>query len=353
MLVFRIIFTIMFLSCIYFSSDAQTTTTVVPFLNLMPDARASAMADVGVALQPDANSISINPSKLPFIRQKAGLSASYSPWLKSLVSDMNLGYLSAFVKPDEKTSIAASLRFFSLGTIHYTGLDQQDLGSYKPVQLAIDAAYSRKLSDNFSIGTAFRYIVTSENRSMNEVSETIPAIKAVAADVSAYYVHPVLLFGTEARLSAGLNLSNISRAIQIKNDGNKYYLPTNLKVGTAASFQLDDLNQFSIAVDLNEVLNPVSYINTGTGKTNTSKPNKLEKMSIGSGIEYLYKNQFAVRGGYLYENPTLGNRRYPTFGAGFKFNTLNLDISYLAASIQKSPLANSLRFTIMFTFDRD
>jgi hypothetical protein len=267
---------------------------------------------------------------------------------------MNLGYLSAFIKPDEKSSIAASMRYFSMGNILYTGLEQQDLGNYKPFQLAIDAAYSRKLTDNFSIGTAFRYIVTSGDASIISSAENTPALKAIAADISAYYTHPLVLFGTEARLSAGFNLSNISRVIQFSHDSNKYYLPTNLKLGSAATFQLDELNEFSFAVDLNELLIPVQYMTAAPDGTAANKDLRgLTKVGIGSGIEYTYRNQFAVRAGYLYENPKLGSRRYPTFGAGFKFKSLDLDIAYLAASIQKSPLGNSLRFTLMFTFGQD
>jgi hypothetical protein len=351
--VFRLVFTIFFLSCICLSADGQSTSTVVPFLNLLPDARAGAMADAGVALKPDANSISINASKLAFMPQRIGVSVSYSPWLHSLVPDMNLSYLSAFIKPDDRSSIAASMRYFSMGTVQYTGLEQQDLGSYKPVQLALDAAYSRKLAHNFSIATTIRYIVSSGNAGVNEVAETTPAIKTIAADVSAYYVQPVLLFGTDAKLSAGLNLSNISRAIRFKGDPNKYYLPTNLKLGGAACFEMDSDNEFSFAVDLNDMLIPVQYTNQVSANTPGRKLNGLEKLTLGTGIEYQYKNQFSLRAGYLHENPRLGDRRYPTFGAGFKFNNLNLNVSYLAASIQKSPLASSLRFTLMFTFGED
>jgi hypothetical protein len=348
--VFRIVFTIMFLSCSFQRSTAQTTTTVVPFLALVPDARAAAMGEAGVAVAPDANSVSMNAAKLPFADGKFGFSASYSPWLKNLVPDMNLNYLSAYVKPNSQTGLALSMRYFSLGTIQYTGQDQQELGSYKPVQLAVDAAYSRKLSNEFAIGTTIRYIVTTTDGIMNEAAESSQGIKTVAADVSTYYVHPLMLFGTEAKLSAGLNLSNISRAIQFKADPNKYYLPTNLRLGMAASFQLDDLNQFTFAVDLNKGLNSVQYINIGP---DVRTPKALEEIVLSSGVEYYYRNQFAIRGGYLYENPRLGNRRYLTFGAGFKLNRLDLDVSYLAANVQKSPVANSLRFTLMFTFDRD
>lgn len=350
--VFRGVLTILILSSCYFSSAGQTTTTVVPFLNLIPDARSGAMGDAGIALKPDGNSASINASKLAFIDKKFGMAISYSPWLKSLVPDVSLGYLSVFVKPDGSSSISTSMRYFSVGSIQLTGTDQQDLGSYKPVQLALDAAYSRKLSEHFAIATAFRYIVTSGSSLIDGPSESGSAIKAVAADVSAYCEQPAVLFGREATVSAGLSLSNISRAIQFEADANRYYLPTTIKIGTAASFYLDDLSQFSFAVDLSEALHPVQYMNTGAGEQNPRRLNAKEKMVVSSGLEYTYNNQFALRAGYLHENSVLSNRRYPTFGAGFKFNSINLDLSYLAANIQKSPLANSLRFTLMFTFEK-
>jgi hypothetical protein len=319
----------------------------------MPDARAGAMADAGVALAPDVNSISINSSKLPFLKQRFGVSASYSPWLKSLIPDMNLGYISAYLKPDPQTAVAVSMRYFSLGNVQYTSIDQQDLGRYKPAQMAIDAAYSRKLTDNLSVGTAFRYVRTSNDDFLAETSGNNQSIQAIAADVSAYYVQPTILFGFNATISGGLNLSNIARPIRQKDDPTKYYLPTNLKLGTAVNLDLDEDNQFRIAVDLNKLLIPLLYKNPSSGVVETLPTDNFKQVSIGAGLEYVYRRQFAIRGGYLHEDPKVGERRYLTCGAGFCFDRFNLDVSYLAANIQKSPLANTLRFTLMFTFGPD
>jgi len=318
----------------------------------MPDARSGAMGEVGVATRPDANSMAHNPAKLAFITAPYGLALSYSPWLKSLVPDMYMGYLSAYVKPARNDAIFVSMRYFSIGSIQYAGAEREDLGSYKPAQLAVDAAYARKLSDNFSIGTAFRYIYASDPSPQGVTVENRSAIRTVAADVSAFFTKPTELFGSKARLSAGFHLSNIGRQFRAGNNANTYELPTNFKLGTAATFFRDKDNQFTFAVDLNELLVAVPYTNAVDGNpTRLARP--MEKLNIGLGTEYLYKNQLALRAGFVQENAKIGNRTYLTCGAGFKFNMLQMDVSYIAASIQKSPMANGLRFTLMFTFDPD
>jgi hypothetical protein len=321
-------------------------------LNLMPDARSGAMGEAGVARDPDANSISSNPAKLAFLVAPSAMAVSYSPWLRSLLPDMYLGYLSAYLKPTESDAIAVSMRYFSMGSIQYMGPDQEDLGSYKPAQLALDATYARKLSDKFSIGTTFRYLSAGRLAPQLETYEARSAIRTVAADVSAYFRSRSRLFGSKARLSAGFNLSNIGRSIHFRNDARTYELPTNLKLGIAATIFPDKEQEFSFAVDLNELLVAVPYTNTADGQPNHFAT-PIEKLSFGVGLEYLYKKQFALRAGYARENPKVGNRSYPTCGAGFTYNMLQMDVSYIAGNIQKSPMANSLRFTLMFTFDPD
>jgi hypothetical protein len=348
----RLLYTLILLCWFQLIANAQSTTTVVPFLNLMPDARSGAMGEAGVARDPDANSISSNPAKLPFLAAPAGMALSYSPWLRSLVPDMYLGYLSAYLKPAERDAIAVSLRYFSMGSIEFLGPDQEDLGSYKPAQLAVDATYARKLSDKFSLGTTFRYISAGRLMPQLENYEAGSAIRKVAADVSAYFRSPTRLFGSKARLAAGINLSNIGRSSRLENNPRTYELPTNLKLGIAATIFPDKQQEFSFAVDLNELLVAVPYTNTADGQPDQFAT-PIEKLSLGAGLEYLYKKQFALRAGYALENPKVGNRSYPTCGAGFTFNMLQMDVSYIARNIQKSPMANSLRFTLMFTFDPD
>ena len=250
----------------------------------MPDARSGAMGEVGVATRPDANSMAHNPAKLAFITATYGLALSYSPWLKSLVPDMYMGYLSAYVKPARNDAISVSMRYFSMGSIQYAGAEREDLGSYKPAQLAVDAAYARKLSDNFSIGTAFRYIYASDPSPQGVTVENRSAIRTVAADVSAFFTKPTELFGSKARLSAGFYLSNIGRQFRAGNNADTYELPANFKLGTAATFFRDKDNQFTFAVDLNELLVAVPYTNAVDGNsTRLARP--MEKLNIGLGTE--------------------------------------------------------------------
>jgi hypothetical protein len=348
----RLLYTLIFLCWFQPIANAQSTTTVVPFLNLVPDARAGAMGEAGAATQPDANSISSNPAKLAFLAAPFGIALSYTPWLKGLAPDMYLGYLSAYVKPSRNDGISVSMRYFSVGSIQYVGPEREDLGSYKPAQLAVDAAYARKLTHNFSIGTAFRYIASASPAPQLEALETRSVIRTLAADISACFSQPTRLFGSKAVLSLGLNISNVGRSIRMPNDLNIYQLPTNLKLGTAATFFQDKHNQFTFAVDLNELLVAVPYTRTAD-EAMPEIASAIEKLNVGLGMEYLYKKQLALRAGYVRENPKLGNRSYLTCGAGLKYSMLQMDVSYIAATIQKSPMANGLRFTLMFTFDPD
>jgi hypothetical protein len=340
MQVLKKVFINVVLSCLFFVVNAQSITTVVPFLNLMPDARTASMADAGVAAPADANSISINPAKLSFLKSNAGLSASYNPWLKRLNPGMNLSYLSAYLKVDKQSAIGMSIRYLSLGSVQYINLEQQDLGSYKPSEYAVDAAYSRRFGDNFSIGTAFRYVFSNAGVQMGENDQATQTLKSIAADVSAFYTHPLFLFNYDADLSAGINISNIAPPITFQDDITRYHLPTNLKFGLVAIIHFDPGNQLSGLMDLNQPLVP--------GST---------PLKVSSGLEYLYRNSFAIRAGYLFEAGA--QRSYPaqqsylSLGTGLKYNGLQLDLAYLPTSIENSPLAGSLRFTLMFTFDGD
>jgi hypothetical protein len=332
----RKIFIVIVLSWFVLFVNAQTVTTVVPFLNLMPDARAASLADAGAAGPADVNTISINPAKLSFLNSKAGFSASYSPWLKSLSPGMNLSYLSAYLKVDKQSAIGLSLRYLNLGAVQYTNLEQQDLGSYKPAEFAVDAAYSRKFGKNFSIGTAFRYVSSNAGVQMGESDFAPQTLRSIAADVSAFYTHPVSLLNYDAELSAGMNISNIAPPVGFQDEVVKYRLPTNLKFGLAATIHFDPANQLNWLVDFNRLL-----------------VSSMEPLKLGSGLEYLYRKSFAVRAGYLYEAGILSRARYLTLGTGYRYNLLRLDLAYIPARIENSPLAGSLRFTLMFTFDRD
>ncbi|TCC96331.1 type IX secretion system outer membrane channel protein PorV [Pedobacter hiemivivus] len=352
-------------------SVTNNIITGVPFLLITPDARSGSMGDVGVAVQPDGNAMAINPSKLAFLDKKYGFAISYSPWLKSLVPDVNLTYVSGFYKPNEKTTIGGSLRYFNLGEIQLTDVNQQDLGIYTPSELAADITYARQLDATFSLGTSLRYIYSNLTSGQFSAGQQVSPGRAVAVDVSAFFKKPTIFLGTDAIVSAGLNISNIGTKLSYSDKGNSYFLPTNLKIGGASTFLIDDYNQFTFALDFNKLLVPTQPIYDANGKIiagedpDRSVPagifgsfndapggfkEEIREINIAAGMEYWYNQQFALRTGYFYESPTKGNRRYFTLGAGLKYNVFNIDIAYLVANVQKSPLANTLRFSMLFNF---
>lgn len=356
------------------SSTSQTNGVYpdVPFLLITPDARAGAMGEAGVAVMPDGNAMSINPAKLAFLEKPYGVSLSYSPWLKNLVPDINLAYLSGFYQLDNRTVIGASLRYFSLGNISLTN-DQGGIeGTFNPNELAFDATYSRKFGENFSLGTSARFIRSNLTSAQIGGSQQKAGI-AVAVDVSAFFKKPTVLFGKDAILSAGLNLSNIGTKMSYAETQNKRFLPANMKLGGASTFIIDDYNQFTLALDFNKLMVPTEPIRDINGEIVAGKDpyrsvpsgilgsfadapggfkEELKEIGISTGIEYTYNQQFAVRAGYFYENPQKGDRRYLTLGGGLKYNVFNLDFSYLIANAQNSPLANTLRFTLAWSIDK-
>ena len=355
------------------SSTSQTNGVYpdVPFLLITPDARAGAMGEAGVAVMPDGNAMSINPAKLAFLERPYGVSLSYSPWLKNLVPDINLAYLSGFYQLDNKTVIGASLRYFSLGDIAYTSEMGITEGTFNPNELAFDATYSRKFGENFSLGTSARFIRSNLTPGLGSGSQQKAGV-AGAVDVSAFFKKPTVLFGKDAILSAGLNLSNIGTKMSYAETQNRRFLPANMKLGGASTFIIDDYNQFTFALDFNKLMVPTDPIRDIDGNIIAGKDpyrsvpsgiigsfadapggfkEELKEIGISTGIEYTYNQQFAVRAGYFYENPQKGDRRYLTVGGGLKYNVFNLDFSYLIANAQNSPLANTLRFTLAWTID--
>lgn len=356
------------------SSVTQTNGVYpdVPFLLITPDARAGAMGEAGVAVMPDGNAMSINPAKLAFLEKPYGVSLSYSPWLKNLVPDINLAYLSGYYQLDDRTVIGASLRYFSLGEITLVDEFRNNQGTFSPNEFAIDATYSRRFGDNFSLGTTARYIRSNLTTGQIGGSQQ-KAGSAVAVDVSAFFKKPTVLFGKDAILSAGLNLSNIGTKMSFAETQNKRFLPANMKLGGASTFIIDDYNQFTIALDFNKLMVPTDPIRDVDGNIISGKDpyrsvpsgiigsfgdapggfkEELKEVAISTGVEYTYNQQFAVRAGYFYENPQKGDRRYFTLGAGLKYNMFNLDFSYLVANAQNSPLANTLRFSLAWNIDK-
>ena len=351
-------------------SESNNIVTAVPFLLITPDARAGAMGDAGVAVPGDVNSASINPSKLAFIDKPYGFAVSYSPWLKNLVPDISLAYLSGFYKLDDRNTIGASLRYFSLGSIQLTDINQQELGIANPNELAFDVSFARNFGEEFSLGSSLRYIY-SNLASGQFASGQVRGGNAIAVDVSGLYKTSSTLFGKPTIFSAGANISNIGTKMSYSDVGQSFFLPTNFKLGGASTITLDDYSTFTFALDFNKLLVPTQPIYDGNNNIVSGKdPNRsvpagifgsfsdapggfseeLKEVGISTGIEYWYNQQFAIRAGYNHQSPMKGDSRYFTMGLGLKYNVFNIDFSYLLANAQTSPLANTLRFGLLFNF---
>ena len=308
------------------SANAQTAdpinvvTTAVPFLRISPDARAGGMGDVGIATSADANSIYWNLSKTVFANSKGGVAVTYTPWLKDLgLNDVYLASAAGYYKIDDQQAISASLRYFSLGNIQFTDNLGNDLSTFRPREFAFDAGYSRKLSSKWALGVALRYI-NSNLASGTFNGNTYKTGSSVAGDLSVFHNNK-LTFGV---------------------DIHKLLVPTPPAVGDSAGL--------------------ANYRKTGVVeswfKSFGDAPGKfseeIQEMTLSAGAEYWYNNQFALRAGYFYEHPNKGNRKYFTLGAGLKYNMFGLNFSYLlpqGAGVNRNPLSNTLRFSLVFDFD--
>ncbi|MBN8695546.1 MAG: type IX secretion system outer membrane channel protein PorV [Bacteroidetes bacterium] len=365
----------------------NTITTAVPFLLITPDSRAGGMGDVGVASSTDVNSIHWNPSKLAFADKKMGIGVSYTPWLRALVPDINLAYLSGYYKTKKRGTIGASLRYFSLGDITFTDNNGNTIGQFRPNEFAVDVAYAIKLSDNFSAGGAVRFVNSNlTGGALVEGSQT-KAGRSIAVDVSALYKKDkIKLQDKKATAAVGLNISNIGNKMSYSDRGganSANFIPINLRLGGSLTVLLDDYNSIAIMADVNKLLVPtpptyeldtngaVVYKggqpvilagkdpNRGVaegmfGSFNDApggSKEELREINYSLGMEYWYNKLFAVRVGYFYEHPTKGNRQYFTLGAGVKYNVFGLDFAYLIPTQQRNPLENTLRFTLTFDFD--
>jgi len=356
----------------------NTITTAVPFLLISPDSKAGAMGDVGVATTPDANSIHWNPAKLAFVDDDMGFSMSYVPWLRALVPDINLSYLAGYRKLNDNEAIGLELRYFSLGDITFTDILGTTIGQYKPSEFALGTSYSRKLSDNFSLAISGRYIYS--NLTGGQSAGGIPTVagQSVAADIAGYYTNPIRLGGKDFDLAIGGNVSNIGSKISYTETAVQDFIPINLRLGTAIGTEFDDYNKMSFAFDINKLLVPTPPVYEGTGGDRRIVAGMDPEVSVVNGIfqsfwdapggtkeefreinysigaEYWYANQFAIRAGYFYEDDTKGGRKFFTFGSGVKYNVFALDFSYLINASRaingNNPLANTMRFTLVFDF---
>ncbi|MDQ0966725.1 hypothetical protein QFZ20_002128 [Flavobacterium sp. W4I14] len=354
-------------------SKLNNIVTAVPFLLIVPQARTGAMGNAGVAiLSADANAPSLNTAALAYLpKGSSGISISYSPWLKNLSADINLSYLSGYYRLDERNTLAASLRYFSLGNVAFLDNSMQDLGVFTPNEMAFDIDYARSFGPSFALGGSLRYIYSNLYNGQFTSGVQARAGKAVAVDISGIYKKDVILLGTDAVWSTGLSLSNIGTKMNYSMGGQPYYLPANLKIGTAATLLPGQNSHFIIALDLNKLMVPTQPVYDNDGKIVEGKdPNRsvpsgtfgsfsdapgglaeeLKETSLSIGLEYSYQQKFALRMGYNYQHPEKGNSSYFTLGAGFAYSKLILDLSYLAGNARQSPLANTLRFGLQLRF---
>jgi len=343
----------------------NVVSTAVPLLRATSDARSGAMGDVGLAISPDANSLFWNGAKMAFNEDPAGVSASFSPWLRQLgITDIYLSNLSGYYKPDELQAIGASLRYFSFGEITFTDFTGFELQKYRPNEFYLDFGYARKLSDQLSTGLTLKYVHSDLAKGIVTGGSEVKVGRAVAADVSFYYTNDISIAGTDATLNLGLAATNIGNKVSYTDDDtDKDFLPTNLGIGAALDFDFDQFNKFTLAYDINKLMAPTPDVNglhtdldavTGIFSSFADAPFGVELNEImhSIGMEYWYNDVFAIRAGYFNEHKTKGNRKYFTIGAGVKYNIFGLNLSYLAPTTgQHHPLARTIRFTLLFDFD--
>ncbi len=362
------------------SSQAQSAnsinvvTTAVPFLRISPDARSGGMGDVGIATIPDASSIFWNLSKIPFAKSKSAIALTYTPWLKGLdLNDVYLVSAAGYYQLDDQQAISGSLRYFSLGNIQFTDYNGEITSNGRPREFAVDAGYSRKLSDKLGLGISLRYINSNLASGLSASGSTYKAGTAVAGDLSLF--NDGSEGGTVSGLNWGLTLSNLGSKISYTSDASeKDFIPANLGLGLAYVNVFDETSKVTFGLDINKLLVPtppllgdsaglVQYHNKGVvgswfssfGDAPGGFSEELKEFQISVGAEYTYNDQFSFRAGYFYENPTKGDRQYFTVGAGLNYNLFGLNFSYLIPSgngVNRNPLSNTLRFSILFNLDK-
>ncbi|WP_274290002.1 type IX secretion system outer membrane channel protein PorV [Prevotella corporis] len=345
---------------------------------IAPDARAAGMGDVGVATDPDVSSQYWNPAKYPFTISRAGVSLNYTPWLRQLVSDMDLAYMAGYYRIGDYSAVSGSLRYFSLGEVQTSSSQDGSADmTIKPYEMSVDVAYSLMLSERFSLGAAVRWIYSDLTYDFTE--ETTPG-SAFAADISAYYQNYINLGSRECQLGLGLNISNIGSKITFGGDSRSEFIPTNLRLGAALMIPIDEFNRFTISADANKLLVPtypkrdiennesetdyqdrlqrdyydISSI-SGIFKSFSDAPNgvseELQEIQWSVGAEYVYNDKFSLRAGYHNESQNKGNRKYFTVGAGFRMSVFSLDAGYVIATAKSNPLDQTLRFSLAFDMD--
>lgn len=379
----------------------NTITTAVPFLMIGPDSRSGGMGDAGVALPPDANALHWNPSKLAFAENEGEFRVSVSPWLRNLVPDMSLAYLAGYKKLNSRSALGGSLRYFNLGSITFTDINGGIIRDFKPAEFAVDVSFAQQFSDRFAGGISLRYINSNLTGGLNVSGANTKAGQAVAADISFFFRNDEMrIADRDATFAFGLDISNIGNKMSYSETARTDFLPINLRFGPGLTIDLDEYNSLTFNADINKLLVPTppvyatdpngAYITDEDGnyvifsgedpdrgvaagifgsfsdapgnvyadrdgvqhvESGTKLREELSEFYYGGGLEYWYAKQFAFRTGYFWEAATKGDRKYFTMGLGVKYSIFSLDFSYLIANTTRSPLANTLRFTLGFNFD--
>jgi len=338
-------------------------TTAVPFVSFAPDARGAALGDAGVATSPDINSTHWNNAKFAFIDNDYGFSVNYTPWLGKIVNDMFVSYLSGYKRIDRLQTVAMSLRYFDLGDINLTDNNGNPLGNFNPREWAIDATYSRKLSNNLSLGLTTR-LIRSNLSGQFSTSADAKAGTSVAVDLGVYYTRDFIMSGKNSTLSFGGHISNFGSKITYSSQSNENFIPTNLRLGTSLKTNIDPYNSFTFVLDFNKLMVPTPDPNDTTGNTQSllggvfgsfgDAPDgfseEMKEINVSTGIEYWYKDLASFRAGYFHEHKDKGNRKFITIGLGFRYQVFGVDFAYLIPTEQNHPLSETLRFSLLFNF---
>ncbi len=349
-------------------------STPVSFLTISPDSRSAALGDAGVASSPDANSNYWNAAKLAFMEDDMGASLSYAPWLRKLVNDMSLSYLSGYKKIRKEEAVGVYLSYFNLGQMEFRDENNTSLGFRKPYELAVGGNYARKLSRNLSVSLGLKYIYSNltggVDISTNGVTTQTKPGQSAAADIGVYYTNEVVMGGRIFELGLGGQISNLGGKLSYTNNGEGDFIPTNLRLGTSLTTEIDAYNKITFLLDFNKLMVPTPPIyDRTTGDLEAGKdPNRnfisgvfgsfadapggfseeLKEIMISTGVEYWYTDFLAARAGYFYESNLKGNRKYFTVGLGLIYNQLGFDFAYLIPRGRSNPLQDTLRFTLTY-----
>ncbi len=356
-------------------SSRRVITTAVQFLLISPDARAAGMGDVGAATAADANATHWNPAKLVYAPDDFGISVSFSPWLSNLVNDMSLSYLSAYKKISERQAVAASLRYFDMGSIQFTDQLGNTLQDYRPREFALDGTYSFKLSEKFSMAGTMRFIHSNLAGGISNggPAEDLKPGNTFAVDLSLYYKTPLNFNTMDADLSFGANISNIGAKISYTNPQQRDYIPANLRIGSAFDLKFNQANKLTFALDLNKMLVPTPPILDDDGNVIAGQKydrsllssvfgsfadapdgssEELKEFIIAFGAEYWYNDIIALRAGYYAEAEEKGDRNYFTLGLGLRYQMFGFDFAYLVPNQQNHPLSDTLRFSLLLKLNK-